>query len=330
MKAVIGFIRDLLKFHKAKFAAVILFTLVFAALIFPYDDLGDMVTSKISEISAGAWYIQFDKLNLGFAPPGIKAENVVVESFLLPTLNTQSLQISPWIAGALAGKAGAQISASGLFKGDVSIDFKEGDKQKSGEREKKIVIKAEHVALPQLAEFLRSGNIMNLALQGTLGADTNISIDPLFDRQPTGHIGMKVAGLVLPSQALNTQMGPVQTPTLNLGQLSVQAKMGEGRIELEDLSFGGPNEDLTGKVRGDLSMAFRRDVAGVRPQMGAYDLKVDLSVKKNFLEASSKSGAGLIFVFINKFRQETPQGARFAFRMKAPNSFTPPEFLPLQ
>jgi type II secretion system protein N len=330
MKGAIEFVRNLIRFHKGKAVLALLFALIFGVLMFPYDDLGDLITTKISDATGGAWYIQFDRMGLGLFPPGVKTENVSIESSALPTINADSLELTPWIMGAITAKTGLKVDASGLFKGNLSLDYREGEKLKSGERAKDVVVRAESLSLPLLTDFLRSGGILNMALQGSLGLDSALNIDPVFDRQPSGDLGLQIAGLQLPSQSFNTQMGPVQTPSLKLGKVALQAKMGDGKLNIEDLSFGGPNEDMTGKIKGELGIAIRRDAGGVRPQVGAYDLRIDMTVKKSFIDTGSKTGAGLAFMLIEKFKQETPQGVRYAFRVKATSPAMPPEFLPPQ
>lgn len=330
MSQVVQFITNLFRFHKLKFFAVAMFALFFGLIRFPYDDLSDLISSKISEATAGVWYLQFDRLNLAFLPPGLQMENVLIESARLPTVNAASLKISPWIMGALTAKKGVSVDAEGVFKGHLVLSFKEGETLKSGDRMQNIDVQANRVALPNLSEFLRDGNMLSLAMQGAMDMTSQLAIDPLFDSQPKGNVGIKIGGFSLPSQSFNTQMGPLQTPTLKLGNVNLQTKMGDGKLEIEEMNFGTTKDDMNGKLRGELGLTMRRDASGVRPTIGGYDLRIDMTIRKAFMETASKSGAGLAFVMVEKFKSETPQGTRFHFRVKAANAMAPPEFLPPQ
>jgi type II secretion system protein N len=330
LKGLLNTIRNLIGFHKGKILIVLLCSILIIILRFPSDDLADFVTAKISAATGGAWYVQFDKMGFALLPFGIKTEKVVIESAALPAaLHAESLLIKPWLLGAIFAKVGVDIDATGLFKGHLNFIFRDGEKLKSGERMKDLTIVAEDLALAPLFEFLRQGNMTSLDLHGSVNLDSKMDLDPLFDRQPLGQISVKMAGLIAPSQSFATQMGPIQTPTLKLGKLALLAKVSDGKIAIDELSFGSPNDDMNGKIKGDLMLMLKRDAMGVRPQMGAYDLKIELSVKKSFMDAGAKSGAGLAFMLIEKFKQNTPQGAKFAFRIKAANTMVPPEFLAL-
>lgn len=324
MKSILDPILNLFRFHKMKFVAVILLTAVFGLLIFPFDDLGDLISAKISESTNGAWYVQFDELNLAFFPPGVSTERVIVESNTLPALNADTLDIKPWILGALTAKTGVALEAAGVFNGQVAVDYREGEKLPAGHRLQDIVLNAADINLQQLFDYLRTGNLANLAMQGSLGLQSTLKIDPSMGRQPVGDLTLQASGLSLPNPSFNVpNLGPVLLPTLRLGKLNLQGKMNDGKLNIEDLAFGGPNEDLSGKIKGELGLKLNRDPSGVRPQFGAYNLRVDLTVKKDFIEANSKGPMGLVFAYINGFRQDSGQNARFNFTVSGPNFLAP-------
>ena len=184
MSKIFTSIRNLFRFHKLKMLGVVLFALLFTFFLFPYEDLADLATAKVSQITNNQVYLQSDTLDLGFIPISVSMDKVLVETPTLPAVKADYLSVSPWISGLIIGKQGASIDAKKLFGGAVAIDFHEGDKLKSGERMKNLGVDATGLKLPEVSSFLRDGGLASFLLQGTLGLKTQMQIDPNF-RFPT-------------------------------------------------------------------------------------------------------------------------------------------------
>lgn len=333
MQKVLDFFKNIFRFHKLKIFSVFVFAVVFGLLLFPFGDLSDLVTAKVSEATQNRLYVQFDGMGLSLASGlGLEMDNVVIESQQFPSINASTLSVSPWILGALAARKGANVNAEGLFKGNVHVVYREGDKLKSEARLQNIDLEAQQVALAALSDFLRSGNIVPISMQGSLDLSTNLAVDPTFGEQPNGTIGMNIAGFTLPSQSFNTQMGPMQSPALRLGKVALKAKLAKGRLEIEDMTFGGSKDDLSGRLRGELGLAFQPDGQGsVRPVVNSYDLRVDLTASKAFMDPTLNPASGLLSGFLGPYKSETPAGTRFAFRVRPPKMpGLPPEFSSFQ
>lgn len=317
-------LRSLFRFHKLKMLGVIGFAVLFAFLFFPYDDLADVATSKISQITNNQVYLQFDSLDLGFIPVSLGMENVSVETPTLPTVKAGHLSVAPWLSGLIIGKQGAAIDAQNLFGGAVAADVRDGEKLKSGERSKSIAIDAKGLKLPALSTFLREGGLASFLLQGTLDLSTQLQIDPLFDAQPSGDVGMKIDGFTLPSQTLQIAMAPgsppmpLPVPEMKLGVTKLNAKMQDGVLQIADFTFGN-DSTLAGRVSGQLGVTFRRSSAGVQPVVGTYDLRVNLKLPKDFVAANEKAGLSLAFAMLPPAaRRDSPKGTELTFRIQPP------------
>jgi type II secretion system protein N len=317
-------IASLFKFHKLKILGVLAFAILFALLIFPYDDLADLATAKISQMTNNQVYLQFDTLDLSIAPPGVQMGGVSVETPTLPAVKAGNLEVSPWLSGLLLGKQGGSVDAKDLFGGVVAADLHEGDKSKGGERVKNIGVTAEGIKLPALAKFLADGNFAQFLLQGTLGLNTQLAIDPLFDTQPSGDVNVKIDSFTLPGQTLRISMMPgaqpmpVQLPEVKLGNTKLTAKMADGALKIEDFSFGN-DQTLAGKVTGQIGVTFRRSNAGVQPTVGTYDLRINLRLPKAFVAANEKAGLSLAFAMLpQSARKDTAKGTELAFRLQPP------------
>lgn len=329
MKEFMELFRNVFRFHKFKIFMVFCFAALFALMLFPFGDLSDLVSAKVSEATGGQVYLQFDDMSLSLGSGlGLDMENVRVETATLPPIRAANISIFPWLTGALAAKQGVAIDASGIFNGQAFVDFRQGDKLNSGERSQKIEITTDKVSLPALSQFLREGNISLPDLQGLLNITSNVTVDPLFDQQPKGSIGVDVTNFRLPGQTISVPFNgvnmPIPLPEFDLGRTALKANVGDGQLDVQDFSFGGAKSPLSGKISGLLGLSFQRGNSGVRPQVGKYDLKIELTMSRDFYEQNRSSSLGAVLGFIDQFKQETPQGVRFAFRAKGdPNAGMP-------
>ncbi len=323
MSKILTPIRNLFRYHKLKMVTVVLFALAFTLLIFPYDDLADLATAKISQLTNNSVYLQFNSLDLGLFPPGLGMEDVVVETQTLPAVKASRVSVSPLIGSLIVGRPGGSVDAQNLFGGAVAADYHEGEKLKSGERMKTIAVDAKGLKLPALATFLRDGNLATLLVQGTLNLSTQMQFDPLFDTQPNGEVGLKIDNFILPSQLVPVSMSPgapamqVAMPELKLGLTKLAAKMENGNLQISDFSFGN-STTISGKISGTVGVTFRRSSAGVQPIVGGYDLRVNLKLPPDFAR-TNQQGLGFAYGLMPPAaHKETPQGVELAFRLQPP------------
>ena len=60
--------------NKFKFVVLLFSTVVFAFILFPFDDLSDLVSTQVSKATSGRVYVQFDHMNLSLLPLGLRLE----------------------------------------------------------------------------------------------------------------------------------------------------------------------------------------------------------------------------------------------------------------
>lgn len=306
---------NLFRFHKLKMFVVLLFASIFAIWIFPSGDLSDLVSDRATR--ATGIYMQLDGLGLAFNPaPGIHADNLVVEPPDLPPLKVESADIFVSILNAIMGKQAASAQLAGLFKGDVSVDFSEGDKLKSGERIKNVVVSTNKLDLSDVTDYLGQANMLALSLKGALTMNSTLHLDPTFAEQPSGQVGMEIGSFMMPSQMVPTQMGPLQTPPLQLGKVTMKADMKDGNLELQEFNFGGAKDGIAGKVHGQIQMRMQRMGPNVSPQIGTYKLAVDLTIPKSFLSANPTMGTAFSLLEgmgVGRFKKETSTEVKYVF-----------------
>ena len=319
------FIKGLFRYHKLKMLGVVGFAILFAALIFPYDDLADLATAKVSEATANQVYLQFDGLSLNFVPFGLGLEEVAIETPTLPAIKARTLNVSPWLLGALTGKQGAAIDVSGLFGGAISADFKEGDKTAQGDRFKSLALDAQALKLPEVSNFLSEGGMFSLNLLGSADITTDLLIDPKFSTQPKGELGFSIKNFTFPSQSMALSMAPgmppmqVPLPEIKFGTTKLAAKMADGSLQISELTFGGDSKGLSGKVTGELGLQFLGGPQGVQPTVGKYDLKINVKLPKEFVQANERAGLSLAFAMLPAgARKDDATGTELSFRLQPP------------
>lgn len=322
MSKIFAPIASLFKNHKLKMLGVLVFAIIFTILIFPYDDLNDLATSKVSQITNNQVYLQFDSLDLSFVPVGLSLGNVSVETQTLPAIKASRLEVSPWLSGLIVGKQGASVDAKELFGGLIAADVRDGDKVASGDRAKNIEVDAKGIKLPQLAKFLSEGNIATFLLQGNLDLSLLANVDPSFAAQPSGEIKLTAENFALPSQTLRTPMMPIAIPDLKFGNTKFSGAMKDGSLTINDLSFGN-DSTLSGKITGSLGVSFLRSPMGVQPIVKTYDLKVNLKFPTAFAAANASVLSALYGFIPGTARKDTPKGTEVAFRMLPPAPGSP-------
>src|SRR6185312_1616968 len=124
-----------------------------AILVFPYDDLSDMITELIAQNSQNQVFVQFDDLGIGFFPPSLKMSNVSLDTPILPTVKAKKLFLAPNIAGLLAFSPGFSASIEDVLKGDIQIDYRSGKKLPNDAREQNVKVSVDKIDLKSLTAF---------------------------------------------------------------------------------------------------------------------------------------------------------------------------------
>ncbi len=320
LRGVLNAIQNVFRFHKLKIVAVIFFTIVFALLIFPYSDLADLMTVKVAEATNNQVYIQADSLKLSVSPGlGAKMENVVLETPSMPSIQAGSIAVSPSLLSLITMNPSFSARAEDIFRGNVDLSVSPAGKTKAGNERQEIQVAAEQIALNALSEFMRGMNMGDLRLQGALDLSTGLVVDPAFDDQPNGSVNMRVNKFIYPARAIDVGLGPIQIPEVRLAQVIGKGVLKDGRLAFEQLQLGDEGDELNGSVSGDIGMNLRRQPDGIVPEFGSYNFQVALNVSTNFQKRAS-----LFLIMADAYKTATPSGFKYAFRVQAPNVYTPP------
>jgi hypothetical protein len=112
------------RFLKNNFGKILLtlsLFIIFVFILFPFGDLSDFISAKVSSMTGNQVYLQFDKLNINPLTSSIGLSNVLFETKQIDNLNIKNLTVVPSILALISKKPGGQITAEGLFSGRAVV-----------------------------------------------------------------------------------------------------------------------------------------------------------------------------------------------------------------
>lgn len=309
------------RYHKLKLFVAFAGALLFSFLRFPFDDLADVLSTKISEATQGQVFCQFDSLGLALFPqPSLSLANVSIDTSLFSGLKADRLKLSVSVPALLAFKMGFVVDASGLFGGQADLSFREGDKTKDGQRKFLINFDAEKLSL---ADFKKVADLP-VQLKGAMNAKLNTVIDPGFTDQPEGEVELKFASLEMPASSVATPFGPMNLPTLKWSNVTLKGRLVGGKFIIEDGKIGSAQDPLNGQLKGQMDLRVMK--VGAQPITDAsnYDLRVEINVNK-----SVEREFGLFLSFLDAFKSPGLNGSRYLFRASGSRFGIPPRLTAL-
>lgn len=305
-----------LKDSKLKFLLLVVSSLVFLFLLFPFDDLGDLVSSQVAKLSGNSLYVQFEKLKMSLIPqPGVQLNEVFVESSRMPALSARELVITPSMTGLIQQRPYGHISAKGFLKGDVDLRVSKGSRTESGVERQQIEITAQKLNLTDLRELAN----LPVMLKGRLDLKTTALADLTFQEQPDVDISVIISQFELPPSNVNTAMGPLTLPDLKLSTVELKGRLSAGRFIIETGTIGRAGDELQGTIKGNVGLNVQNMGGTPNPQVGAYNIEVDLRAKRSFQDR-----AALFLSFIDTYKTATSDGAQYKFKVFSSNPQIPP------
>lgn len=311
--------RQLLKLireSKGKIFVMMVSAIVFIFLLFPFDDLSDLISSQVSKVTNNSVYLQFDRLKMSLFPqPGVKMDQVYIESMRTPAISAQELVITPSISGVIAKQPYGHVSAKGLLKGDVDLHVGKGTRTENGVERHQIEVSAKKISLHDLRELAN----LPVLLKGELNIESTALADLTFQEQPDIDMNITINKFELPPSNVNTPMGPLTLPDLKLSSVELKGRLAAGRLIIESGTIGKPGDELYGTIKGNIGLTIVNRGNGFGQQIGAYNFEIDLRTKKAFQDR-----AALFLSFIDGFKTPTSEGAQYKFKVSANNPMMPP------
>ncbi len=321
MQKVVQAILGVFRYHKIKLILVFAATLIFSFLRFPFDDLADVLSTKISESTQGQVFCQFEKLGLALIPqPSLSLANVLIDTPFFTGLKTDELNLSISVPALLAFRMGFVASAVGLFSGQADLSFREGEKAKSGQRKFVINFDAEKLNLTDMRKIAD----LPVQLKGSLSAKLNSTVDPAFTDQPEGDLELKFASLEMPASSVATPFGPMNLPTIKWSNVSLKGRLTAGKFLIEEGKIGTAQDPLNGQIKGQMDVRVLRSGPQPTADMSNYDFRVEINVNKTVEREFS-----LFLSFLDTYKSPGLNGSRYLFRATGYRFGPPPKLSPL-
>ncbi|MBX3022402.1 MAG: hypothetical protein KF799_12080 [Bdellovibrionales bacterium] len=312
--------------RKVFFAVMLSSAVFFFAILFPFSDLSDVVTTTVARATGNQVYVQFDELNLHIVPqPAISATKLSVET-ALPPLEAQWAKITPSLfsalmslptmisaaggnaeaAASLGSKLGATIDAEGILGGDIELRLRSGSKTEGGRDRSRISLAVDKVNLGDVQKW----SDLPVEMSGIASLTTDVQMTTDLAEQPDGDYNIQISKFALPASTVPTPMGPLNVPTITLANVVLKGKLSNGTLMIDEGSFGQAKDPIFGRIKGSIGMRLQQQGPSVFPMFGSYNLTVDLNTTQMI-----EKDLGIAFILLGPAKTPAPGGgARYLFR----------------
>ncbi|MFZ3229409.1 MAG: type II secretion system protein GspN [Pseudobdellovibrio sp.] len=306
--------------NKWKIVLTAWFTLIFIFILFPFNDLNDLISAQISKLTQNKIFVQFDRMNLSPIGPKISLEKIFVESGSTPTITADDVSVSPSLSSLISKQPEGTITASGILKGDVEIRLKSAAKSESGLARSKLDIQAKNLSLKEIRDLAQ----LPMPLRGTLSITSTALADLTFTEQPEAEMAIAILKFEMPSSSVAlADMGRVNLPELKFATVELKGKLANGKFIIENGKLGNNKDELYGDIKGDLSVTFQNRDGQITPILGGYNIDLNLKATTAF-----KERAKFFLTFLDGYKSEVADGTQYKFKIQALAGM-PPQFTQL-
>lgn len=301
----------MLKNHKGKFFLMLASAVIFIFVLFPFNDLGDLVTTQVAKLTQNQVYVQFEGMSMQAVPtPGVDLTKVYVETQGFPPLKADEIVFTPSIFSLFSQKPAGTINAKGFLRGDLTASLGSGPKSDSGVERQKLVLSAKSLALQDIKDLAN----LPLLMRGNVSIESTALADLTFTEQPDVDLVLRIEKFELPTGNIETALGPVTVPELKLSSVQLKGRLSAGRFNIEEGIIGREGDELRGTIKGGIGLTLSNQGGRITPIIGGYNFDVNLNLKKNFYDK-----ANFLFAYVDQFKSPTADGVRYAFKLSAPS-----------
>lgn len=296
---------------------ILLCTIVFAVLIFPYSDLDaffyeDQVVSKV--------YIKTGDIGLSLLGiPGIQATDVTIEPAAatpIRQLHLDRIVVRPLLSAILAFKPGVSTSGSGLFGGEFAASAALNAPPKELQNGfGQLDISSFHLRDISLQQVLAAtqGGSGGLKIGGKLNAEIpRLMIDLLMQGSgavapvnPSGNLKLQVRDLGPITSVPVPLMGDLEIPPLKLSESNVSVDIKKTRMLISNSSIGSDKDPIRGKVLGDFGLT----MSPLGVSFGSFTYCAELTISDAYLSSLKAQFGDQLFELLQtnllaKFKRE--------------------------
>jgi len=282
MNHIILFFRFIFS-HIGKTISVLVLTILFVFLLFPFSDLNDYISNKVSELTQKQVFVQFQDMQINPLAPSITLDKVHLETKAIESLSIDSLITKPSIIALIKKQAGGNIKAEGIFKGEIDLNLTPLANNEAGGQKLNLAVDAQKINLHELRKALK----VNLPLTGIAQLASRLNIDSSFQEQPDGDFQATIDNFDLTSASLNLGMDVLNLPDVKMKKIVIKGKISNGKIVIESAKLGLPTDDLFGQITGEIGLKISMIGGKPLPEFGDIKMNIDLTAKQAFKEKAS-------------------------------------------
>ncbi len=322
MNKVIGLFRFIFS-NKGGILAALALTIFFFCVLFPLNDLNDLITSKVSEITNRKVFLQFDSMSINPIGPSLTLEKIFVESTEFPAITSDFLSVSPSFRSLITRQPEGSIKAQGLFKGEVQLSMNSAAKSESGVARSKIEIQAKDLSLKEIRDFTN----LPVPLLGKVNVNSSVIADLALTEQPEMDLNLSISEFEMPSSSIDTPAtGPILLPTLKFSSIEMKGKLAGGKFTIESAKLGTTKDEFYGDIKGDFGLTLKMQNNVIQPSFGAYNFDINLKASSAFFQR-----ANFFFLALSdKYKTELSDGIQFRFKISGASFGPPPTYSPLR
>ena len=270
-------ISNLLRYHKLKILVMIISTIIFFVLLFPFSDISLFVSNFIARSTRNQVVLQFEDLALKLLPfPGFQMSQVVVTTPFVSGLKVNKMIITP-AASSIFGKIGATAQLSGVMGGDLQFFVKVLEQNDQGDIKLDTYIRTQSISIQELLQIV----FPELNIDGLLHFRAEGQLDSSFEVQPDFKLQTQAQSLKLQALSVPTPIGPFPVPAISLKGITLKANLKEGQLQIENLELGQEGDDIVGQINGFVDLQIRERMNRTQFLPGNYNLACRLMFKSH-------------------------------------------------
>ncbi len=323
-------IKSFLKWIWGKKIYFVLFNLsvfIFLILIFPLEDLSDLISGQVAKNTNNQVYMQFENMHLNFlGGASLSVNQLMIESAWTPPLKTQTLKVTPHVFSLLMKQPAGEVEAEGLFQGKVKVVLTKGAKSDTGLARSQLQISADSLNLQELSQTLS----LPMSLKGRMNVESKALFDLALQEQPEMDVVINANRFEVPSFNIPTNLGDINIPDLKFQQVQIKGRLSNGSFIFEDTKIGQASaDDLSAVIKGSVGLQIKNGPRGIAPIPGSYSLDIELLIKKS-LEARAGTFVNTLdtalSAFVQNYKTNNEQGTLMKFKVSGDSFESMPSF----
>lgn len=298
-----------LKTHKSKWLVLIVFSLIFFLILFPYESAVLYLTNQLNKQTKSSVQLQYDSFFINPLGPRLVFKNPKI--FMTGYQNAftaKKLTLKPSYKSLLQLKIGGHIILQWSKGSSLSLTVR-----KTQIKRKKLGWLF-HINAQNFNPFFLSAFFPIMSkMSGKINISIEAILDPLFETQPKGswsirgqNIQSRFSSYTIPN---NPTFGTIMFPYFKWSRIHSHGEIKNGEFIISDFSLGENKDTSQIRTRGIFRIDFKKHISSkrIRTQLRQYNIGLDMSLSEDMKNQFYPS----LDLLLSKIGAKTPQGWRY-------------------